>query len=159
MSNSRYPLRINVGFFINQPAGASRVFHFDFDQIRLTPDFDLQPLHGEVQISRTPQGLFLEGRFTGKLPSECVRCLAEYKQELKTTFQEVFAFRSRTFTDSGLIVPEDGNIDLSPLVREYLLLEMPIKPLCRPDCLGLCIECGENLNERLCEHALRVKTE
>ena len=54
--------------------------------------------------------------------------------------------------ESGLILPEDGHIDLEPLIREYLTLEIPIQPLCKPDCKGLCVECGENLNERLCEH-------
>jgi uncharacterized protein len=49
--------------------------------------------------------------------------------------------------ESGLVVPEDGNIDLEPIVYEYLLLEIPINPVCREDCKGLCDICGENLNE------------
>jgi uncharacterized protein len=44
-------------------------------------------------------------------------------------------------------LPEDGHINLAPLVREYILLEIPINPLCRPDCLGLCPECGEILTD------------
>lgn len=51
-------------------------------------------------------------------------------------------------------IPEDGNIDFGPILREYLLLEMPIKPLCKPDCKGLCTVCGENLNLTTCEHQL-----
>jgi uncharacterized protein len=43
-------------------------------------------------------------------------------------------------------VGEDGMIDLAPLVRELSLLALPIKVLCRPDCQGLCQECGANLN-------------
>jgi len=49
-------------------------------------------------------------------------------------------------------LPEDGHIDLSPLVREYMLLDIPIKPLCSTDCKGLCPVCGENLNETQCGH-------
>jgi len=37
-------------------------------------------------------------------------------------------------------------------VREFMLLEVPISPLCRPDCKGLCLECGNNLNENTCDH-------
>lgn len=51
-----------------------------------------------------------------------------------------------------MVIPEDGNVDFAPLVREYLLLEVPIKLLCRENCRGLCPECGENLNVSLCEH-------
>ena len=74
-----------------------------------------------------------------------MRCLAEFTQPLQTSFSELFAFTERSVTESELFVPEDGNVDLDPLVREYLLLEVPIRPLCRPDCKGLCIECGEDL--------------
>ena len=55
-------------------------------------------------------------------------------------------------TDSELLVPEDGNIDLDDLAREYLVVEIPINPLCRPDCKGLCVECGADLNVEVCEH-------
>lgn len=46
-----------------------------------------------------------------------------------------------------MILPEDATINLEPLVREYLLIEMPISPTCKEDCKGLCTFCGENLNE------------
>ena len=55
-------------------------------------------------------------------------------------------------TESGLLVPEDGQIDLEPLLREYALLEFPISPVCKPDCKGLCPVCGENLNRTDCGH-------
>jgi len=78
---------------------------------------------------------------------------------LEIDFYEVYSYTSHSFTDSNLYVPEDGNIDLSPIIREYMLLETPIKPLCKPDCLGLCIICGENLNAIACEHEARIKIE
>jgi uncharacterized protein len=55
-------------------------------------------------------------------------------------------------TESGLLAPEDGQIDLEPLLREYALLEIPISPLHSPDCKGLCPVCGENLNKTDCGH-------
>jgi uncharacterized protein len=51
-----------------------------------------------------------------------------------------------------LILPEDAHIDLQPLIREYALLEIPIKPICKPDCKGLCPVCGEDLNQVDCGH-------
>jgi uncharacterized protein len=71
---------------------------------------------------------------------------------LNWTFTELFAFDRRNKTDSGLLVPEDGQIDLEPLLREYALLEFPISPICKPECKGLCPVCGENLNKADCGH-------
>ncbi len=50
------------------------------------------------------------------------------------------------------MVPETGLLDLEPLVREEMLLAIPINPICRLDCKGLCPICGGNLNETLCTH-------
>jgi uncharacterized protein len=55
-----------------------------------------------------------------------------------------------------MVIPEDGNVDFAPLVREFLLLEVPIKLLCREDCIGLCSVCGENLNLTTCEHQAQL---
>lgn len=157
MANQRFPLKINVGFFHNLPIGSYRDIHFDFPELQLPPDLDLRDFTGQVHISRTPQGLLFEGKFTANTPSECVRCLDPFDQYLEIKFDEVYAYKSANFTESGLFVPEDGNIDMSPVVREYFLLANPIKPLCKPDCQGLCTVCGENLNTGTCEHQARIK--
>ena len=108
-----------------------------------------------ARVSRTPQGLLVQGEFSGKKGEECVRCLAEFYQPLNTIFDELFAFSHRSASELGLILPEDANIDLEPLVREYFFIEVPINPICRPDCKGLCVVCGEDLNQTTCEHVTR----
>ncbi len=157
MSNQRYPLKINVGFFNNLPIGSYRDIHFDYPELHLPPDLDVAEFSGNIHISRTPQGLLFEGQFKALTQVECVRCLEPFDQLLEIDFNEVYAYKSHNFTESNLYVPEDGNIDLSPVIREYLMLENPIKPLCKPDCQGLCIVCGENLNLSTCEHEARIK--
>lgn len=159
MATERFPLRINVGFLQNQPIGSYRDIHFEFPEIKLPPDLQLANFTGVVHISRTPQGLLFEGKFAAETELECVRCLEPYNQQLDTDFNEVFAYQTRNFTESGLLVPEDGNIDLSPMIREYFMVALPIKPLCKPDCQGLCVVCGENLNLSTCEHQARIKIE
>lgn len=154
MSIQRYPLRINVGFLSNQPAGTFREIHFDFPEIVLGSDFELKNLLGVVKIGRTPQGIIAEGKFGGVTQANCVRCLTDFDQNLATSFQELFSYEMHPTTEEGMKIPEDGNIDFGPILREYLLLEMPIKPLCKPDCKGLCTVCGENLNLTTCEHQL-----
>ncbi len=150
--DSRHPLRFNVGFLIHQPIGISRDFHFEFGPIQLGPDLAFERLSGLARVGRTPQGLLVSAKFQGDINSECVRCLTEFDEPLETEFNELYAFNNRNLTESGLILPEDGNIDLEPLVRDYLLIEIPISLLCRQDCKGLCSYCGANLNEETCEH-------
>ncbi len=152
MNQPRYPLKINVGFLLNQPIGTSRDIHFEYPQVTLKPDFKLTNFSGVTRIGRTPQGILVQGEFQGVAPAECVRCLSEFEQPLHTSFDELYAFDKRSVTESGLILPEDANIDLEPLVRDYLMIEMPISPVCKPDCRGLCPICGENLNEETAEH-------
>jgi len=156
VNSQRYPLRINVGFLRNEPLGSSRDIHFEFPELFLPPDLHVTNLIGGAHISRTPQGLLFECSFKASTTLECVRCLELYEQPLVADFDEVFSYKTVDFTESGLTVPEDGNLDLDPVVREYLMLDSPLKPLCRPDCQGLCTVCGENLNLGTCEHQARI---
>jgi len=151
VANPRKPLRLNVGFIINAPIGYSRDFEFSFPAYK-DEDLVMSDVEGVAKIGRTPQGLIVQGNFSGRTTLECVRCLTEYQQSLEWEFTELYAFKHENITDSGLLVPEDAHIDLQPLVREFALLEFPLKPLCREDCKGLCIECGQNLNEKDCGH-------
>jgi len=145
-------LRLNVGFIIHQTVGYSRDFPFDVPAIRLQPDLDLLEFNGQVRVTRTAQGLLVQTTMRAAIPSECVRCLSGFIQPLEIDFTELYAFSHNSVTDSGLLVPENGKLDLSSLIREEMLLAVPIKPICRPDCKGLCPVCGENLNETRCNH-------
>jgi uncharacterized protein len=152
MPSPRKPFRINVGFIAHEEIGRSHDFPFSFDHLTLGGDLELRRFEGVVNISRTPQGLFVQGDFSAETTLECVRCLTQFTYELNWTFSELYAFDKRSETDSGLILPEDAHIDLADLLREYALLETPLSPICTPNCQGLCMECGQNLNEKDCGH-------
>ena len=146
------PLRLNVGFIIHQSAGYSRVFPFDIHHLSFAPDLELYNLSGTSRVTRTPQGLLVQVEMQALVSLECVRCLTLYTQSLITNFTELYAFSPKHVTDSNLLVPDDGHLYLVPLVREYMLLEIPLSPLCKADCKGLCPVCGENLNENFHHH-------
>jgi uncharacterized protein len=152
MVNPRRPFRINVGFIIHEEVGAHYEFPFEFEKVRLDEDLELENFHGLVEISRTPQGLLFNGKFSGETLLECVRCLKEFSKPLVWKLTELYAFNEKSVSDSGLIVPEDAQIDAAPLIREYALLEVPINPICKPDCKGLCPVCGQDLNIADCGH-------
>ena len=152
MSQLSNPLRINIGFMSNESIGSYRDLEFEFDKLTLVSELLLDNVKGKVRINRTPQGLLVDAKFEAYVVGQCVRCLEDFNQPLKTEFQELFAYRTRHTRNEELFVPEDGHIDLEPLVYENILLAVPIKPLCKPDCKGLCSFCGANLNKSACIH-------
>lgn len=152
MNQSRQSLRLNVGFLIHQSVGSSRDFYFDLATLFIEPDLHLKNFTGRARITRTPQGLLVQAELQALIEAECVRCLTTIDQSLATEFTELYAFSLRSTSESELILPEDGHIDLGPLAREYLVLEIPINPLCRPDCHGICAVCGEPQGDQFHVH-------
>ncbi len=152
MANPRKPLRLNVGFIVSSDVGYSHEFPFDFEKIRVADDLDLHNFRGSAHISRTPQGLLLTGQFESLLKVECVRCLREFEYTVRWDMTEMYAFNQKSITDSGLLVPDDAQLDLAPLIRDYALTEIPISPICKPNCKGLCPTCGQDLNKKDCGH-------
>jgi uncharacterized protein len=152
MTNPRHPFRLNVGFIIHEEVGSVYDFPFEFNKIKVGDDLELRGFSGLVNIGRTPQGLLISGKFTGETTLECVRCLISFDHTLAWEMTELYAFNEKSVSESGLIIPEDAQIDLQPLIRDYALLEFPINPICKPGCKGLCSVCGQDLNLRDCGH-------
>jgi uncharacterized protein len=96
---------------------------------------------------------------------ECVRCLEPLRQDVATDFQEMFTYpdaddrgRSRTAEpaddeeDEDRLFLEDGLFDLEPVLRDAVVLALPMQPVCRETCEGLCSECGVRLDENPDHH-------
>ena len=152
MSQHSNPLRLNAGFLVNIPLGESRDFPIEISNLELDADLILRDLSGNAQLTRTANGILAHIWLKASTASQCVRCLTDFDLPLQVDFTELYAFSTNSTTDSELIFPENGYINLALLVREYMLLDMPISPLCKDDCKGLCPVCGENLNETTCHH-------
>ena len=155
VNNKKNLLRINIGFLVAQSVGTYREFTFDLPEVVSDEDEEIKfdSVSGSALISRAQQGLLVQGAFTAEASSTCVRCLNEFQLPLQTEFSELYAFKEENATESGLLVPENGFINLKPLLLEYLLVEIPINPLCQVNCAGLCPECGCNLNVTQCGHS------
>jgi uncharacterized protein len=157
VNNSNNPLRLNVGYLFNKSIGTSREIPVEFEHLELD-DLSVQNLKSSVKVSRTREGLLLQVKGAAKVEANCVRCLVDYYQPVTIEFEELYQFPSRHREATDLVLPNDGYLDLRPLYREYLILGIPIKPLCNPDCKGLCIVCGVNLNEETCEHEQNARS-
>ena len=145
-------LRINVGFIVHQSNGFSRDFPIEIPRFPYMEDLEFENLMGNALVSRTTEGLLMQFKGQAQTKAECVLCLEPFDQPIHLDFIEMYTFPSHADEDTELILPDDLHIDLHPLLGEYLCLEVPISPTCKPDCKGLCPVCGENLNLVTCNH-------
>ena len=153
MSNPRKPFRINVGFIVHEEIGYRHKFPLEYDKAVLGDDLTLENFECLITIDRAQQGLVVQGEFSGDTEIDCVRCLNPFTQSLNGEWTDLYAFKEKSVSESELLMPDNGHIDFTPVLREYALIEVPIKALCRPDCKGLCIECGQDLNVKDCGHS------
>jgi len=130
----------------------------------LTEDvvFDV-PVTGEVEISRDRTTVRLRGTLEASTPLSCGRCLTPLRLPLRAYLNEEFLVdagagaggeEQRELKDEDFIHPlgRDLILDVTEVVRQQLLLALPMIPLCRPYCRGLCPQCGVNWNETTCSH-------
>lgn len=148
-------LRLNVGFLLKQGAGYSRTIDFDYPGTLHAADVLLSNLHGSLRLSRTPQGVLIQGTLEAETRVECVRCLTMFDLPTAIEISELFlpqhAVQDVDGNEEPKIITEEGNIDLTPIVREEIILSIPMKAVCSETCKGLCPECGQNLNEGQCD--------
>ena len=152
MRQSRFPLRINVGFVMSMSPGDYRDIPLLFTKLNLSPELELSDFKGTARFGKTKQGILFQGDFEALVNQDCIRCLETFPYKISTEIEELYALDERYVEEEGLILPQDGFIDLAPLIKEYLTMELPIQPICKPDCKGLCPECGANLNQGACVH-------
>jgi len=142
-------LKVNVGFLLVQGAGHQKSFELDLPRVRLEDDLDLDYLRGELRLSRNSRGILVQGDLETSVVGECVRCLSPTAVPVILELEELFTYPPSAEADYA--VDDAGILDLAPLLREEAILALPIGVLCRPDCAGLCPECGQNLNEGTCD--------
>ena len=152
-------MHINIAQLLKQAIGSSRSYKID-DILSLAEE-EIAECHilGEVELIRTDKGILVTGNLVGKSNLTCSRCLTLFDYPLSFKIEEEFFPSTEVISGIPLPLPEDVStlridehhiLDLSEAVRQYALLAMPLKPLCRPDCAGLCPNCGANLNQGAC---------
>jgi uncharacterized protein len=152
VNQPRHPFRINVGFLFNQPIGYTREIPFEFAAITISNELDFTDFHGIATFNRTQNGLRLFGSFNTHIQVNCGRCLEDFDLPLQTDFEELYTYPGYPLSENETLIPENGSLELEDLIGDYLMLEIPINPLCQEDCKGLCKECGQNLNLKSCSH-------
>ncbi len=114
------------------------------DVIRVPEGSDLEL---GLRLEAVMEGVLVSGRARGRVAGECVRCLEPLEREFDVDFQELYAYDGRDDEsgDEDVLRLEGDLLDLELAVRDAVVLALPMKPVCRDDCPGLCPECGERL--------------
>ena len=117
------------------------------------------PVHLDFDIQKDKENFRLVGTVRTELELPCSRCLEPFRMPVDTSFDlrflpatEMAAEDEREVQDDDLDTSyyRDDQIDLNELLREQFYLALPMKPLCRDDCNGLCPQCGTNWNTGTC---------
>ena len=105
------------------------------------------PVELDLRLESVVEGVLVTGTATVEVRGECVRCLGEISDELEVDIQELFVYPGSEAAEDEASRLQGDLIDLEPLLRDEVVLDLPFQPLCRDDCAGLCVECGANLND------------
>jgi uncharacterized protein len=105
----------------------------------------------DFEVTRATTGMVFRLGFTTRLHGPCYRCLGDAVLEVPIDARE---YQASSPDDEDLTTPylENDNLDVSAWAKDAVALALPDKILCRPDCAGLCPECGKNLNDEPHEH-------
>jgi uncharacterized protein len=97
-----------------------------------------------ARLESVVEGVLVSGTARVWLTGECVRCLDPVTGTLAAEFQELYVYPEREADDEASRL-EGDLLDLEPLLRDAVVLALPLQPVCRDDCPGLCSQCGAHL--------------
>jgi len=104
------------------------------------------PIGLDLLLESVVEGVLVTGTATVTLAGSCARCLDDVTSSDVIDIQELYCYPDKELDDPDASRVEGELIDLEPLLRDAVVLDLPFTPLCRPDCAGLCPLCGANLN-------------
>ncbi len=160
----------NVSTLLGEPVGATRRHTLEGASAPLPSDAPgegsdererrggARPVWGELRLMRTVAGVLVSARLTLEAELECARCLAPLWRPIEIAFDEEFVPERDPQTGlapadvdpDSFRIDESHHLDLSEAIRQYEQAALPISPLCRAECAGLCPRCGADRNEGAC---------
>lgn len=155
---------------LKEPFGSTA--EYDVGEARVTErsehaallDAGVRAVSGTAVLAHTTPGVYVQADVRAEMELECARCLTRFSRSLRVRADEQYYATIDVVSGAPLAaaprdaytIGHDFVMDVSPLLREHVLLELPAKPLCGESCAGLCPECGIDQNERPHRHAPQV---
>jgi uncharacterized protein len=118
------------------------------------------PVHLRLRLESVMEGVLVSGQVDLPVTGQCARCLDPLEDTLTLDVQELYAYSGSTTEatseEDEVRRIEGDSLDLAPLVRDTVVLTLPLSPTCTPDCAGLCVDCGERLDDLPADHSHEV---
>jgi uncharacterized metal-binding protein YceD (DUF177 family) len=115
------------------------------------------PVHLDLRLESVMEGVLVSGHVTVPLVGSCARCLEPIEDTLDLDVQELFAYAGSTTEETSdedeVRLVEGERIHLEPMVRDAVVLSLPLAPVCDEDCAGLCAECGQRWDDLPDDHS------
>lgn len=102
----------------------------------------------DLRLEAVMEGVLVSGTARAAVTGECVRCLDPLERSLEVDIQELYAYpdSSSAEVEEGEVALLEGDLlDIEPVVRDTVVLALPLQPVCQEDCPGLCVDCGARL--------------
>jgi uncharacterized protein len=146
-------LVVNAAELLRRP-GSEREVEVDLDPAEIElADERLEagvPIVVRLHLESLSDGIVVDGEVISTWHGSCRRCLTDVGGRLHSQVHEIY---QGTITDPEAFPIEHDQIDLAPVVREVVQIDLPVVPVCRPDCAGLCPTCGVDRNLEPCQCA------
>ena len=149
----------NLAQLLREPTGSTR--DYEVDDLFVGPEGGMDRAQGWVRVIRTHHGFIIRAELETLVSLTCSRCIDSFESRSELTMEEETFPIDDSETDQTIELAEEtlGEIhlddqhvlDMAEVVRQYVLIAVPIKPLCCEECSGLCPECGTNLNKEKCK--------
>ena len=150
---------MNVSQLLKEPMGSVRNYEFK-ESVDVTGNGTGSTFQGKLRLMRTNRSILVEGTLHAELEVTCSRCLNSFCCPLTLHIEEEYFPTVDIESGASLPVPDDTAsftidefhiLDLTEAISHYALMNIPMKPICREDCAGLCPHCGVNLNRERCQ--------
>lgn len=116
-------------------------------------DLNFKNVNVEGRATNTGNQIFVQGNVEAKAELICSLCLRPFMFKVKVPLEETYHRKEASFVeqDDSERDYSGEEIDLTEAIQDALVLALPMKPMCKPDCKGLCIRCGQDLNVSRCD--------
>lgn len=152
-------MEFNVSQLLKEPSGARRVFEIS-GNIIINKGDPASCIKGTADMLRTPNGVLVTSAIQTTVSSNCSRCLTRSDESVNVKLEEEFIPILDVFTGTEIdnfegaresyLIDRNHILDLQGTIRDYVSMATPMKPICNENCSGICVTCGTNQNETVC---------
>jgi DUF177 domain-containing protein len=154
-------MKLNVAQLLKSPVGSTREYDLEESLSRIDDQAISQPVRVHLHLTRLNDGVLARGDVDTAVEAVCSRCVEPAQQQIRFHFEEQFQPTIDINSGQSLETADDAEpvftidaehmMDVGEVVRQGIVMEAPMHPLCRPACRGLCPHCGANLNQGTCD--------